>query len=137
MGKAKADGHQGVKPSTVEVGGQFLLKNTKEQGKLASKYESSPYPVSGKEGTELTLKSQTGDEYRSNSSFVRPCYERDMVDVTEQQGLDWDQTGTEEQGLNWEPTGKPPTSSTLDIPSSPSASTPVKTRPCSVTLWLR
>ena len=55
-----------------------------------------------------------------------------MVDVTEQ-GLDQDQTGTEEQGLNREPTGKSPTNSTSDIPGSPSASTPVKTRPCRVT----
>ena len=35
MGKAKADDHRGAKPSTVEVGGQVLLRNTKEQGKLA------------------------------------------------------------------------------------------------------
>ena len=121
-----------MKPSTVEVGGQVLLRNTKEQGKLASKYESSPYTITGKEGTELTLKSQTGDDYRRNSSFVRPYYERDMVDVTEQ-GLDRDQTGTEEQSLNREPTGKPPTNSTSDIAGSPSISTPVKTRPCRVT----
>ena len=45
VGKAKADDHRGAKPSTVEVGGQILLKNTKEQGKLASKYESSPYTL--------------------------------------------------------------------------------------------
>ena len=115
------------------MGGQVLLRNTKEQGKLASKYESSPYTVTGKEGTELTLKSQTGDEYRHNSSFVRPYYERDMVDVTEQQGLDRDQTGTDEQGLNQEPTGKPPTSSTSDILGSLSVSIPVKTRLCRVT----
>ena len=63
---------------------------------------------------------------------MRPYYERDMVDVTEQQGLDRDQTGTEEQGLNRDPTEKP-TSSTSDIPGSPSVSTPVKTRPCRVT----
>ena len=132
-GKAKADDHRGAKASTVEVGGQVLLRNTKEQGKSASKYESSLYTVTGKEGTELTLKSQTGDEYRHNSSFVRPYYETDMVDVTEQQGLNRDQTGIEEQGLNPERTGKPPTSSTSDIPGSPSVSTPVKTRLCRVT----
>ena len=56
-----------------------------------------------------------------------------MVDITEQQGLDRDQTGTEEQGLNQKPTGKPPTNSTSDISVSPSISTPVKTRPCRVT----
>ena len=110
-----------------------MLRNTKEQGKLATKYESSPYTVTGKEGTELTQKSQTGDKYGRNSLFVRPYYERDMVDVTEQQGLDRDQTGTEEQGLNREPTGKPPTSSTSVIPGSSSVSTQVKTRPCRVT----
>ena len=104
-----------------------------EQGKLVSKYESYPYTVTGKEGAELTLKSQTRDKYRRNSLFVRPYYERDMVDVTEQQGLDRDQTGTAEQGLNQEPTGKPPTSSTSDIPGSPSVSTPMKTRPHRVT----
>ena len=54
--------NQGVKPSTVEVGGQVLLRNTKEQGKLASKYESSPYTDTGKEGTELTLNSQTSTD---------------------------------------------------------------------------
>ena len=130
VGKAKADDHRGEKPSTVEEGGQVLLRNIKEQGKLASKYESSPYTVTGKEGTKLTLKSQTGDKYMRNSSYVRPYHERNMVDVTEQQGLDQDQTGTEEQGLNREPTEKPPTSS---IPGSPSVSTPVKTRTCRVT----
>ena len=54
VGKAKADDHRGAKPSTVEVGSQVLLRNTKEQRKLTSRYESSPYTVTGKEWTELT-----------------------------------------------------------------------------------
>ena len=49
-----------------------MLKNTKTQsGKLDANFESEPYTVRCKNGSEVTEKSKNGVEYRRNSSFVK------------------------------------------------------------------
>ena len=70
--KVYADAKRGAKENDIVPGDQVLLKNTKATGKLAPNFESEPYTVKAKEGHELTLQSKDGNEYRRNSSFVKP-----------------------------------------------------------------
>ena len=64
--KVYADLKHGAKENDIVPGDQVLLKNIK------ANFESEPYMVKAKEGHELTLQSRYGNEYRRNSSFVKP-----------------------------------------------------------------
>ena len=52
-------------------GDRVLLKNTKTSGKLDANFESEPYTVQTKGGSEVTVRSKEGVEYRRKSSFVK------------------------------------------------------------------
>ena len=52
-------------------GDLVLLKNMKTSGKLEANFKSEPYTVQTKEGSEVTVRSKEGVEYRWNSSFVK------------------------------------------------------------------
>ena len=67
-----ADAKRGAKENNIVPGDQVQLKNTKATGKLAPNFESEPYTVKAKEGHELTLQPKDGNEYKRNSSFVKP-----------------------------------------------------------------
>ena len=66
------DAKRGAKKNDIVPGDQLLLKNTIAMGKLAPNFESEPYTVKSKEGHELTLQAKDRNEYRRNSSFVKP-----------------------------------------------------------------
>ena len=70
--KVYADAKRGAKENNIVPGDQVLLKNTKATCKLAPNFESEPYTVKAKEGHELSLQSKDGNEYKRNSSFVKP-----------------------------------------------------------------
>ncbi|KAK3754565.1 hypothetical protein QZH41_017002 [Actinostola sp. cb2023] len=70
-GKMYADIKRGATPNEVTPGDKVLLKNTKNTGKLAPRFEPEPYTVQTKEGQELTLLSKEGVEYRRNSSMIK------------------------------------------------------------------
>ena len=69
--KEHADNKRGAAESPVVPGDLVLLKNTKTSGKLEANFESEPYTVQTKEGSEVTVRSKEGVEYRRNSSFVK------------------------------------------------------------------
>ena len=47
-------------PSPIVPGDQVLLKNTRERGKPAPKFETKPYTVLTKERHQVTVKSSEG-----------------------------------------------------------------------------
>ena len=67
-----ADSKRGAAESPVVPGDLVLMKNTKTSGKLEANFESEPYTVQTKGGSEVTVKSREGPEYRRNSSFIKP-----------------------------------------------------------------
>lgn len=69
--KEHADNKRGAAESPVVPGDLVLLKNTKTSGNLEANFESEPYTVQTKEGSEVTVRSKEGVEYRRNSSFVK------------------------------------------------------------------
>lgn len=69
--KEHADNKRGAAESPVVPGDLVLLKNTKTSGNLEANLESEPYTVQTKEGSEVTVRSKEGVEYRRNSSFVK------------------------------------------------------------------
>ena len=70
--KIHADNKRCAATSPVRSGDLVLLKNTKTSGKLSANFESEPYTVQTNEGSEVTVRSKEGVEYRRNSSFVKP-----------------------------------------------------------------
>ena len=69
--KEHADNKGGAAENPVVPRDLVLLKNTKTSGKLEANFESEPYTVQTKEGSEVTVRSKEGVEYRRNSSFVK------------------------------------------------------------------
>ena len=65
--KTYADNRRGAAKNPVMPGDRVLLKTTKTFGKLNV---SEPWKVQTKEGSEVTVRSKEGVEYRRNSSFV-------------------------------------------------------------------
>ena len=59
-----ADGNRVAVPSPIVPGDQVLLKNTRETGKLAPKFETKPYTVLTKERHQLTMESNEGAVYK-------------------------------------------------------------------------
>ena len=70
--KEHAYNKQGAVESPVVPGDLVLLKNTKTSGKLEPNFESEPYTVQTKEGSEVTVRSKERAECSRNSSFVKP-----------------------------------------------------------------
>ena len=70
--KEYSDNKRGAAESPVAPGDLVLLKNTKTSGKLEANFESEPYTVQTKEGSEVTVRSKEGVEYRRNSASVKP-----------------------------------------------------------------
>lgn len=68
--KEHADNKRGATESPVAPGDLVLPKNTKTSGKLEANFESEPYTVQTKEGSEVTVRSKEGVEYRRNSALV-------------------------------------------------------------------
>ena len=58
--KEHADNKRGAAESAVVPGDLVLLKNTKTSGKLEANFESEPYTVQTKEGSEVTVRSKGG-----------------------------------------------------------------------------
>ena len=69
--KEHADNKWGAAERPIVPGDLVLLKNTKTSGKLEANFESEPYTVQTKEGSEVAVRSKEGVEYRRNSSFVK------------------------------------------------------------------
>ena len=69
--KTHADSRRGAADNPVMPRDQALLKNTKAVGKLEANFDSEPYTVQSKEGSEVTVRSKEGVEYRRNGSFVK------------------------------------------------------------------
>ena len=86
-GKVYVDQKVRAKPSDVSVGQSVLLKSS-DTGKLATKFESEPYKVVNKQGSEVTVQSKEGVEYKRNSSFVKPYEKADNSDMVEENKLD-------------------------------------------------
>lgn len=78
-GKQYSDQKRGAVQNDIKPGDNVLLKNVKQSGKLATKFENVPYTVSKKEGHEITVQSKDGVEYSRDSSYVKP-YLNDSVD---------------------------------------------------------
>ena len=70
--KVYADGNRGAVPSPIVPGDQVLLRNTRETGKLAPKFETKPFTVLTKEGHQVTVESSEGAVYKRESSSVNP-----------------------------------------------------------------
>ena len=70
--KAYADGKCDKVPSPIVPGDQVLLKNTREKGKLAPKFETKPYTVLTKERHQVPVESSKGAVYKRDSLFVKP-----------------------------------------------------------------
>ena len=69
--KKHADNKRGAAESPIAPWDQVLLKNTKTSGKLEANFESEPYTVQTKEGSEVTVRSKEDVEYRRNSALVK------------------------------------------------------------------
>ena len=71
VNKEHADNKRGATENPVAPGDLVLLKNMKTSGKLEANFESGPYTVQTKEGSEVNVRSKEGVEYRRNSTLVR------------------------------------------------------------------
>lgn len=60
---------RGVAKNPVMAGDVALMKNTKTFGKLHANFQSEPYTVPTKEGSEVTVWSKEDVEERRNSFF--------------------------------------------------------------------
>ena len=69
--KEHADNKRGATESPVAPEDLVLLKNTKMSSKLEANFESEPYTVQTNEGSEVTVRSKEGVEYRRNSALVK------------------------------------------------------------------
>ena len=70
--KAYTDGNRHAVQGPIVPGDQVLLKNTRETGKLAPKFETKSYTVLTREGHQVTVNSSEGAVYKRNSSSVKP-----------------------------------------------------------------
>ncbi|PFX30090.1 Retrovirus-related Pol polyprotein from transposon 17.6 [Stylophora pistillata] len=69
--KKHVDNKRGAAESPVAPGDLVLLKNAETSGKLEANFESEPYTVQTKEGSEVTVRSKEGVEHRRNSALVK------------------------------------------------------------------
>ena len=67
-GKIYADQKAKAKPSNASIGQSVLLKSS-DTGKLSTKFESESCTVANKQGSEITIQSKEGVEYKCNSSL--------------------------------------------------------------------
>lgn len=67
--KTYADNRRGVAKNPVMAGDVALMKNTKTFGKLHANFQSEPYTVPTKEGSQVTVWSKEDVEERRNSFF--------------------------------------------------------------------
>ena len=82
--KEHADNKRGAAESPVMPGDLVLLRNKNTSGKLEANFESEPYTVQTKEGSEVTVRSKEGAKYRRISSFVKPYNPpRELPEATE------------------------------------------------------
>ena len=67
-GKVYADAKRGVTP--IRVGDAVLLKAEKSN-KFSTNFRSSPFKVVEKTGSEVTVRNETGVEFKRNTAFVK------------------------------------------------------------------
>ena len=63
---------------SVQTGDKVFVRNSHKDTKLLTNYESEPYMVKAKEGSEVVITSDEGVEKRRNYSFVKP-YVKDIM----------------------------------------------------------
>ena len=97
--KEHADNKRVQAECPVVSGDLVLLKNTKTSGKLEAYFESEPYTVQTKEGSEVTVRSKEGVEYRRISSFVKrynpPGESPEATEAASQRNTQYSSTGGE------------------------------------------
>lgn len=68
-GKRYADRQRRASPRDIEIGGKVLLKQTR-QNKLTTNFESEPYDVIGRNGSEVVIE-RDGAVYKRNASHLK------------------------------------------------------------------
>ena len=69
-GKVYADSRRGATPKSIRVGDTVLLKAEKSN-KLLTNFRPNPFKVVEKTGSEVTVRSDAGVEFKRNTAFVK------------------------------------------------------------------
>jgi transposase InsO family protein len=77
------DLQRGTKPSELKAGDFVLMKNEKKENKLSANFESSPVQIKRKEGSEIVVENERGEEKRRNSSFAKLYIPESKGDIPE------------------------------------------------------
>lgn len=72
-GKEYADRSRNAKYSPVQVGGQVLVQQQKEN-KLSSTFETKSYEVIEQTGNEVVLKAPHVGTYRQNVKYIKKTF---------------------------------------------------------------
>ena len=77
-GKDYADGKRNAQESCLGPGDPVLLRQNRKN-KLDTSFEQEPYEVIGKQGSEITIQSPTGTQYRRNVTHVKKYHTESPV----------------------------------------------------------
>ena len=77
-GKDYADGKRNAQESCLGPGDQVLLRQNRKN-KLDTSFEQEPYEVIGKQGSEITIQSPSGTQYRRNVTHVKKYHTESPV----------------------------------------------------------
>lgn len=71
QGKQYTDAHRQSQHSTVSVGEEVLLQQRKHD-KFTTQFETEPYKVVDRTGSQVTIQSPSGVQYKRNVSLTKP-----------------------------------------------------------------
>ena len=127
--KDSADTKRRARESDIESGDKVLLQQQK-QNKLTTPYETVPYDVVERHGTQVTIASPEGVRYRRNISQVKRFLEPDPVMVVPQSPAAEDPGGCETDTSSATHTATTPLRGAIQTPVSTAvpqaAATPVR-----------
>ena len=84
-GKVYADEKRGAVSKSINVGDEVLL-TAEKSNKLSSNFRLSPFKVVRKTGSEVTVKSDTGVEFKRNAAFVKKYHAQEDLSNNEDNG---------------------------------------------------
>ena len=84
-GKVYADEKRGAVSKSINVGDEVLL-TAEKSNKLSSNFRLSPFKVVRKTGSEVTVKSDTGVEFKRNATFVKKYHTQEDLSHNEDNG---------------------------------------------------
>lgn len=87
LGKQYTDSHRHAKESNTKVGDEVLLQQ-RRRDKFSTHFEPDPYKIVEKTGSQVTVQSNTGVQYKRNVSHTRPYIRRADIPDTQDKTTD-------------------------------------------------